>query len=92
VKETALKHFALFLKARNPANTGYQKDKYSKKLWDFKQKCLVQRELYEDGVRKENDELKRWQIENYFEKGEEYEEFIQELSKNVNGYIDKYFR
>ena len=92
VKETALKHFALFLKAWNPANTGYQKEKYSKKLWDFKQKCLVQRELYEDGVRKENNELKRWQIENYFEKGEQYSEFIQELNKNVNGYIDKYFR
>lgn len=92
VKETALKHFALFLKAHNPANTMYQKDKYSKKLWDFKQKCQIQREIYEDGVRKENNELKKWEIENYFTKGEEYDDFISELKKNVNGYIDKFFR
>jgi len=32
VKETMLKLFAIFLKAENPANTDYMKQKYKKKM------------------------------------------------------------
>lgn len=32
VKETMLKLFAIFLKAENPANTSYMKEKYHKKM------------------------------------------------------------
>lgn len=90
-KESALKHFCLFIKANNPNNSGYQKDKFLKKLWDFKQQCYMQQELYEEGVRKESGELRTWEVENYLEKGERYDEFIRELCKNVDGYIDKFF-
>ena len=92
IKETALKHFSLFLKANNPANTKFQNEKYSKKLWEFKQKCRIQREIYEDGVRKENNELRMWEVENYLKKGEDYDKFVAELKKNVDGYVEKYFR
>jgi adenylate/nucleoside-diphosphate kinase len=92
IKETALKHFALFLKANNPSNSKFQKEKYSKKLWEFKQKCWVQREIYEDGVRMEASELRMWEVENYFKKGEEYDQFVEDLRKNIDGFIEKYFR
>ena len=91
-KETALKHFSLFLKAHNSKNTVFEKEKYSKKLWEFKQICSIQGELYEEGVRKENNELKDWEIGSYFAKGEKYEEFLAELSKNIDSYIDKLIR
>lgn len=91
-KQTALKHFSLFLKAHNPTNSGYQKEKYSKKLWEFKQHCNLQRDIYEAGVRKENNELKDWEIENYYARGEEYDEFINEISKNIDSFIDKLIR
>ena len=91
-KETALKHFSLFLKAHNLKNTVFEKEKYSKKLWEFKQICSIQGELYEEGVRKENNELKDWEIGSYFAKGEKYEEFLAELSKNIDSYIDKLIR
>ena len=91
-KQTALKHFSLFLKAHNPANTAFQKEKYSKKLWEFKKYCNLQGELYEDGVRKENNELKNWEIENYYTKSEKYEEFIKNITKNIDSFIDQLFR
>ena len=39
VKETALKLFALFLKANNPSNTEYSKKKYQKKIKLFVERC-----------------------------------------------------
>lgn len=36
-----LKLFAIFLKADNPANTEYMRDKYHKKMQDFIMKCEV---------------------------------------------------
>ena len=91
-KKTALKHFSLFLKAHNPSNSAFQKEKYSKKLWEFKQHCYLQGELYEAGVRKESNELKDWEIENYYSRGEEYDHFIKEISQNMDSFLDKLFR
>lgn len=39
VKETALKLFALFLKANNPSNTEYSRKKYQKKVKQFVERC-----------------------------------------------------
>jgi adenylate kinase family enzyme/YHS domain-containing protein len=91
-RETALKHFSLFLKAHNPNNTPYQTQKYSKKLLEFKKHCSVIGELYEEGVRKENNELKDWEIENYYNKSEKYHEFISSISPELDIFIDKLFR
>lgn len=41
VKETMLKLFAIFLKADNPANTEYMREKYHSKMKDFIMKCEV---------------------------------------------------
>jgi adenylate/nucleoside-diphosphate kinase len=47
VKETMLKLFAIFLKAENPANTNYMKEKYHKKMQTFIERCEVPEELHE---------------------------------------------
>jgi adenylate/nucleoside-diphosphate kinase len=47
VKETMLKLFAIFLKAENPANTAYMKEKYHKKMQTFIERCEVPEELHE---------------------------------------------
>lgn len=46
VKETMLKLFAIFLKAENPANTDYMRQKYLKKMKEFIYRCEVPAELH----------------------------------------------
>ena len=45
VKETMLKLFALFLKAENPANTDYMKEKYIGRMRLFIDRCEMAEEL-----------------------------------------------
>jgi adenylate/nucleoside-diphosphate kinase len=45
VKETMLKLFALFLKAENPANTDYMKEKYTARVKQFIERCEMAEEL-----------------------------------------------
>jgi len=47
VKETMLKLFAIFLKAENPANTEYMREKYRTKMREFIFRCEVPVELFE---------------------------------------------
>ena len=49
VKETMLKLFAIFLKAENPANTAYMKEKYTKRMKEFIEKCEMAEELNDLG-------------------------------------------
>lgn len=46
VKETALKLFAMFLKANNPSNTEYTKKKYQKKIRTFVDRCELPHTIY----------------------------------------------
>lgn len=41
VRETSLKYFSLFLKANNPSNTPYLKDKYTSKIKLLLQRCSL---------------------------------------------------
>lgn len=41
VKETALKLFAMFLKANNPSNSEYIQKKYQKKVKTFVERCQL---------------------------------------------------
>ena len=52
VRETTLKLFALFLKANNPTNTTYMKQKYDKKIKLFIERCEMPVELYKLGKEK----------------------------------------
>jgi len=61
VKETMLKLFAIFLKAENPANTAYMKEKYHAKMRKFIENCEVPEELNELADEKSKKEKKgRW--------------------------------
>ena len=42
-----LKLFAIFLKAENPANTDYMRQKYHAKMKNFIKRCEVPEELFE---------------------------------------------
>ena len=42
-----LKLFSIFLKAENPANTEYMKQKYHAKMKQFINRCEVPQELYD---------------------------------------------
>lgn len=46
VKETMLKLFAVFLKAENPANTDFMREKYRNKMREFIHKCELPIELH----------------------------------------------
>ena len=53
VKETMLKLFALYLKAENPANTQFMKEKYFERMKQFIERCEIAEELSEMAAEKE---------------------------------------
>lgn len=95
VKETMLKLFAIFLKAENPANTVYMKEKYHKKMRQFIETCEVPEELNELAEEKSKKEKKgRWPQfkEDYYNSmGAKYDEnlykIINERKNNFSNYI-----
>lgn len=83
VKETMLKLFAIFLKAENPANTAYMKEKYHKKMQTFVDRCEVPEELHELADEKSKKEKKgRWPQfkEDYYNQlGAKYDEILKSI-------------
>lgn len=83
VRETALKLFALFLKANNPSNTPYMTDKYTKKIQMFVKRCEMPSQIYKMHKKRGKianvnilDKGKKWTEyeEKYFhEKGDEFD-------------------
>lgn len=53
-----LKLFAIFLKAENPANTVYMRDKYRAKMKLFIERCEVSQELHELSLEKKEKQEK----------------------------------
>lgn len=87
VKETMLKLFAIYLKAQNPANTQFMKDKYSKKMREFIERCELPEEL--NDLYDERESQSQWTSykENYFnETGAHYdqERMLIEKEKSEN--------
>lgn len=89
VKETMLKLFAIFLKAENPANTDYMREKYRRKMKDFIYRCEVPVELSElaaDRAKKRN----VWPAfkEEYYNKlGDKHDQIMREVVKErLNGF------
>ena len=85
IKETMLKLFAIFLKAENPANTPYMKEKYMKKMTEFLEKCTVPEELHQLAEEKAKDKPKgKWPQfkEDYYNQlGEKYDRILKEVEK-----------
>lgn len=85
IKETMLKLFAIFLKAENPANTPYMKEKYMKKMAEFLEKCTVPEELNDLAKEKASSKPKgKWPQfkEHYYnELGQQYDHILKDVEK-----------
>ena len=81
-----LKLFAIFLKAENPANTEYMREKYRNKMKEFIYKCEVPQELFEMSEDKQ-EKLKKERAwpefkEDYFNNlGAKYDSIMSEVVK-----------
>ena len=92
VKETALKLFAMFLKANNPSNTEYVKKKYQKKIRTFVDRCELPHNIYK--LKKKKDKGKKWsefKEKYYHELGAKYDRIMktidQEKSEDFTNFI-----
>ena len=88
VKETMLKLFAIFLKAENPANTAYMRDKYRAKMKEFIYRCEVPQELHELSLEKKEKQEKdrKWpqfKADYYNKLGEKFDLILQEVPKET---------
>ena len=93
VKETMLKLFALFLKAENPANTEYMKEKYTARVKEFIERCEMAEELDDLADQKSEKQPKgKWpefKEKYYIELGEKYDKVLeQSLKEKMNGFKD----
>jgi adenylate/nucleoside-diphosphate kinase len=97
VKETMLKLFAIFLKAENPANTVYMRDKYRAKMKEFIYRCEVPQELHELSLEKKEKQEKnrKWPQfkEEYYNKlGEKFDSIMHEVPKETAAGFASYIK
>ena len=88
-----LKLFAIFLKAENPANTDYMRQKYHAKMKNFIKRCEVPEELFELAQEKKEKSGKdrNWPQfkEDYYNKlGSELDEILKSVPKEqASGFV-----
>lgn len=92
-----LKLFAIFLKAENPANTVYMRDKYRAKMKEFIYRCEVPQELHELSLEKKEKAGKdrKWPQfkEDYYNKlGEKFDSILQEVPKETTAGFVSYIK
>ena len=86
-----LKLFALFLKAENPANTDYMKEKYIGRMRQFIERCEMAEELNDLAEEKLKKQKKgKWpdfKEKYYNELGQKYDEVLaQSLKEKATGF------
>jgi hypothetical protein len=95
LRETALKYFAIYLKATNPKNTGYLNQKYARMLNAFKTDCKLPEIIFREGKRKlaleDAEGWFDWDDEYYFKKVEEYDTLIDQIENN-QGHFYRFIR
>jgi len=97
VKETMLKLFAIFLKAENPANTEFMRQKYHEKMKKFIYRCEVPQELHELAKEKRErlEKGKKWPQykEDYYNRmGKELDEILKSVPKECNNGFASYMK
>lgn len=97
IKETMLKLFAIFLKAENPANTQYQKEKYHAKMKQFIHHCEVPTELHKLSIEKASKlaNKKSWPQfkEDYYNKlGSELDDIVKSVPKETQNGFASYMK
>jgi adenylate/nucleoside-diphosphate kinase len=92
--ESALKYLALYLKANNQRTTNYQRDKYKRKMQEFRKDCELEEALIEEGFKKHEFEAGgnwyTWDDATYFRKGEEYEKLLAGVQQAGKRYFRKF--
>ena len=95
VKETMLKLFALYLKADNPANTDYMREKYSKRMKEFVGNCEMAEELHalaEEKARKGPDNWPEFKEKYYVDLGKKFERTMQNTSVDKKDGFKSYIK
>jgi hypothetical protein len=89
-----LKLFAIFLKAENPANTAYMREKYRKKMEEFIYRCEVPVELFElSEDRKKKEKVWPDFKEDYYNKlGAKYDSIMKEVGKERSSGFSTYIK
>lgn len=96
VKETMLKLFALFLKAENPANTAFMKEKYRERMRRFVTACELAEEL--DDLTKEKQEKEKknkwpeFKEKYYNDLGSRYDEILKQSLKDKREGFQSYLK
>jgi hypothetical protein len=94
VKETMLKLFALFLKAENPANTDFMKQKYTQRMCDFIANCEIAEELSalaEERTSK-NGAWPEFKEKFYNELGKKYDKVLDQSNKDKQDGFKSYLK
>lgn len=86
-----LKLFALFLKAENPANTKYMKEKYLTRMRQFIERCEMAEELSdlaEEKMKKQQEgKWPEFKEKYYNQLGSKYDDVLQQsLKEKANGF------
>jgi adenylate/nucleoside-diphosphate kinase len=97
VKETMLKLFAIFLKAENPANTAYMREKYHAKMKLFIHRCEVPQELHKLSSDKQEclqkgDKWPQFKEDYYNELGKELDEILKAVPKEKQNSFCSYMK
>lgn len=95
VKETMLKLFALYLKADNPANTDYMREKYSRRMKEFVGNCEMAEELHalaEEKARKGPDNWPEFKEKYYVDLGKKFERTMQNTSVDKKDGFKSYIK
>lgn len=96
VKETMLKLFAIFLKAENPANSAYLKEKYLGKMKLFIERCEIAEELSdlkeERDKKIKKDKWPEFKDKYYHELGAKYDQVLKQTSKEKQAGFQSYMK
>lgn len=95
VKETMLKLFALYMKADNPANTDYMREKYTKKMKEFVANCELAEELHalaEEKKRKGTSNWPEFKEKYYMELGQKFERTIANTAADKKDGFKSYIK
>ena len=91
LRETALKYFAIYLKASNPKNTPYLNAKYARMMAAFKADCKLPEIIFREGTRKlmleDAEGWFDWDDDFYFSKVDEYDSLLENIENNDNHFF-----
>ena len=93
IKETSLKLFAILLKADNPSNTAFMKDKYQERIREFLERCKLPSVIYK--LNKKREKAKKWtsfEEKEFHQIGEKYDKLMLVIKQEIESNSMKFIR